>query len=432
MSFLYQIAILILALISFPKILYQRIEHGKYKDSLSKKMGKEFPVIEKGKRPLIWIHAVSLGEAKAVTTLAKAIKNRINNAVLVISSTTETGHAEAKKSLPFADYHVFLPFDLSFIINPIVKQTDPDLVILTESDFWFNFLQAAKESGSAIALVNGKISERSAKRFHWVQSFTNKLFSFFDILCIQNTYYAERFKSLNIPTNKMVITGNLKFDDVYPFLSDLDLAAFKDRLGIKLGDLVLVAGSTHDPEEKMLLDVSSNLRDKYPQLKIIIVPRHPERFDEVAALISQRQVPFHRYSQNEKNPQDAHIVLMDTMGFLRQCYQTANVAFVGGTFTEKVGGHNILEPCWYSVPVVFGPHMHSQPELLTLIKQYDGGIQTSAHEFQDQIENLLSNEAERLRLGTNGLRLIQDCQGAKQKTEEALEPFLKHISEKYQ
>jgi len=379
--------------------------------SLKQRLGFDFPDIDKQNKPLIWIHAVSVGETRAVISLAKSLKERYT---LIISSVTETGHAEAKRSLSFADYHLFLPLDLKFIINPIIKKVKPDFCIISETDLWFEFLKSLKENGAKIVLVNGKISSKSFKRLQFFKFFANRLYLLIDFFMLQNDLYKERFSTLGVPENKISITGNLKFDEEYALLDDEELIVWKKRLSIKDETKVLVIGSTHDPEEALILNSLNEIMVRYPNLKIIIVPRHPERFDTVEKELISRKLQFNRFSQTAEC--QANIILIDAMGLLRNCYQVADVAIVAGSFTEKIGGHNILEPLGYGVPLIFGPFMHSQPDLLSLVLEYHAGIQTTENELSRVINLLLSDSDKRLCLKNAGLKLISDVRGSSKRT----------------
>lgn len=422
---LYELMLWLLALAALPKMLYQRLVHKKYKKSLFKRFGIGFPAISKGSRKLIWIHAVSVGETKAVAALAKMLKTKLQNPILVISSTTETGHAEAERSIPSADYHVYLPLDFRWIIKPIVKRLLPDLVILVETDFWYNFLKASKEVGATVAVVNGKISLSSLQRFQRFPDLSRHLFTQLDLCCVQNRIYQERFEQVGMDKEKIKITGNMKFDEIYPQLTGEELSRWKKQLGIAADDPVLVAGSTHDPEEKMILEALQEVWKEYPNLKVMLVPRHPERFNEVAGLISGSKVRFSRLSElaarhNGTPIGDDKVILIDAMGVLRKCYQMANIAIVGGSFTQKVGGHNIIEPCWYGVPVLFGPFMHTQQELVTLVNQYHAGVQVTAQELATTLISYLKDPKKREELGRGGLQLTGEAKGATQKTWRSL------------
>ena len=294
-SFLYEFILILLAICALPKFIYELLFKKKHRKSLMKRLGGGFPLIKKGKRPLFWIHAVSLGETKAVLELVKAIKGEFNHPLIIFSTTTETGYVEACRSIQ-ADHHVYLPLDFGWIIKPIIRRTSPDLVILCESDFWYNFLSASKKAGAFIALVNGKISEKSLRRFQKVPFFTKKIFSNIDLFCLQSTLYRKRFEALfeglSISANKIIVTGNMKFDGDYAKIPEKQLQIWRHELGIQPTDLVLVIGSSHHPEESLLLNVMQQLWPRFPSLKVMIVPRHPERFNEVAGILQKNNVGF--------------------------------------------------------------------------------------------------------------------------------------------
>ncbi len=426
LSFIYEVALIILGFASLPKTLYMLIVHKKYRSSLGQRFGKNFPPIKKNGRQLIWVHAVSVGETKAIAPLVKRLKATLANPIILISNTTETGHAEAQQSISCADHHVYLPFDFGWIIKPLIAKAVPDLVILSESDLWLNFLKTAKKNGAKIALVNGKISEKSMHRFARFPRFTQELLSHIDIFCVQNHQYSHRFEQLQVPPHKLAVTGNMKFDDDYMPLSEAQLEGWKQQLGIKSGDLVIVFGSSHEPEEKIILSLLGKLRKKFSSLKLVLVPRHPERFNEVAGILQKQNVPFHRFTRIHHASQEAKVILMDAMGLLRKCYQLADVAIVGGSYTTKVGGHNILEPCWYGIPVIYGPYMHSQRELVELMMMYQAGLQVSQGMLENCLENLLKSSEEREVMGKAGYRLVSEMHGATQKTLRHLQSLQSH------
>ncbi len=423
-SLFYEFALWLISLIYIPKLIYDYFIRKKYKQSISRRLGFNFPLITKGKRRLVWLHAVSVGETKAIASLAKTLRKQLHNPIIVISSITETGHAEAKRTIHFADYHVYLPIDLRFIIRPIIKRTSPDLVILSETDFWYNFLKGAKDSGAIVALVNGKISERSFNRFKMTSFFTQKLFSAFNIFCVQSKHYQQRFKMLGIDESKLQITGNLKFDDEYPNFTKEQHETWKKQFQIAPEDQIIVLGSSHHPEEKLILEQIQNVWRELPHVKMIIVPRHPERFNEVAHLLDKENIPYMRFSKPHEGAKNARVILVDAMGLLRKCYQLADLAIVAGSYTPRVGGHNILEPCWYGIPVIYGPYMHSQPELVELMEEYEAGQQIPMENLGRTLLELLKDADKRLAIGKNGLRMLKDINGATRKTWEAIKPFV--------
>ncbi len=424
----YELFLYGISLCFLPKFFYKKVMQGKYKDSLSRRFGKQFPVIHKQERVLVWLHAGSVGETKAVAALAKKIKDDPLRPLLLISSTTETGHAEAKRSIPQADYHVYLPLDFRWVIEPIIRTTLPDLLILTESDYWYNLLDCCRAVGTKTVAVNARISERSADRFKKLPKLAASLFSLIDNYCVQSTTYKERFLQLGIQKEKIHVTGNLKWDNPSSLLSEEQLATWRSHLQIQPGDQLLVVGSTHDPEEKIVLGILPKLLDEFPHLKVLFVPRHPERFQAVADLITQSDLSggkkCPRFSAIETITKNSRVILVDAMGLLTKCYQVADLAFVGGSYTPAVGGHNIIEPCPYGVPVLFGPYMHSQPELLQLVLEYGAGEQVAQDQLADTLRSYLSKPQKRREIGQKGKNLVEAMQGATLRTWEIIRPFL--------
>lgn len=416
----YELLLAVFVLVMLPKVLYQWIIYRKYSSSLFLRFGFHYPIIQRTNAPLIWIHAVSMGETKAIACLARELKQQVKGCQLIISSATETGHAEAKRSLPFADFHLYLPLDFTWIVRPILTRIKPDLVVLCESDFWFNFLRIAKEEGAVIALANGKLSKRSMKRFNWIPFFSKALFNLFDMICVQNDLYKQRFIEAKAPADRLVITGNLKLDGEYPYLSMEEIQEWRKRLGIQPEEFVITVGSSHDPEEKMILSILQDIWKRIPLLKLILVPRHPERFKDVARLLEKEKIKAINFTCIHQQTGEEKVILMDTMGMLRMCYQLCDLALVGGSYTSKVGGHNILEPCWYGKPVIFGPHMYTQTELVDLIKQYNAGLQMDENGLSRLLEQWLMNAHERAQLGQRGLKLLNDMKGSTQRTLQAL------------
>lgn len=421
---LYQIGLWLIFIASLPKLIYQLCRHGKYRSSFLARLGFGIPKISKRGRPLVWIHAVSVGEARAVAVLARRLKEELRNPYLVVSSVTETGQAEIRRMMPFADYHLFLPFDLRSIMKRLLTRITPDLVVITESDFWFNFLRLAKRHGARIVVVNGKLSEQSTCRFERFPAFGRRLFSLFDLVCAQNAAYAKCFERAGAPNERIRVTGNLKFDEAPVHLSANELGHWRAELGIDASQPVVTVGSTHDPEEKAILAAFDEVWKAFPGCQLIMAPRHPGRFAEVAALLEKLGISYRSYSQRREQLGRKQVVLIDAMGLLRCCYQLADVAVVAGSYTPKVGGHNILEPCLYGVPVIFGPHMRSQLELRQLVLQQGAGVEVDAKHLGQQLLSLLQDPTRRTQIGRAGRHLMQTNAGATVRTWELIQAEL--------
>jgi 3-deoxy-D-manno-octulosonic-acid transferase len=406
--FVYNLALLLITLISLPKYLWEMIIKAKHRRSFLEKLGLKIPPIslpENGIR--IWVHSISVGETKAVAPLVEKIRHQYPHASIVISTTSETGHAEAKRSMPGLDHYFYLPIDFSWAIKRLVKRIKPDLLILVESDFWYNLISYNQN----VVLVNGKLSENSLARFKLVPFFTQRLFGHFKLLCVQSERYSRRFELLRVPKSKIVVTGNLKFDQPFPHI---DKARWKKDLGIHEGEKVITLGSTHEPEEEMLLSVL----EKFPEWKILLVPRHPERFDSVAQLLERKGYAFARFSDHRPKLGTEKIILVDAMGILSACYQLSNLAIVGGSYVSHVGGHNIFEPAALGVPVLFGPHMESQKDLVELVINAGAGKQVPFDELEENLKELTNFPSTSMHEA--GLRLASEVHGATLRTLGAL------------
>lgn len=409
-SILYNGALLGYFLIALPKILFDLIKTGKYRKSFWPRLGFQRVLRPPTGQFVIWVHAVSVGETKAVAALCKKLKVEKPDAYFVISSCTETGHEEAKRSLSFANAHIFLPLDFSCVMRKMVQKIAPNLLIFSETDLWQNLIHSAKKEGAEVFVVNGKISSRSTKFFQKIPWYTKSVFSAIDCFCVQNESYRERLIGLGVQPNKVIVTGNLKFDDVYPIFSGKEKQDLKKELGIQDNQLVLVVGSTHDPEEKEILEKLTEV----PNLVVIIVPRHPERFEGVTQTIAKLNVPFMKYTERSGNSN--RVILVDKMGILRSLYAIANIAIVGGSFTDKVGGHNVLEPCAYGVPVLFGPHMFQQKELSKIVLETGAGKQIQIDQVAKTLLDWVENKALCEEMGQKGKGLLASNHGALDKT----------------
>lgn len=281
-----------------------------------------------------------------------------------------------------------------------------------------------------MVLVNGKISERSMRRFRLIPFFAKRLFDLLDVLCIQNTLYRSRFIEAGAPFEKIVITGNLKLDEDYPQLSYDEVIQWRQTLGIQPNQIVLTIGSTHAPEEQIFIQSLKEIWKHAPQLRVILVPRRPERFKEVGQLLEKERLIWINFSDINRRSGKEQVILMDAMGLLRMCYQLSDLALVGGSFTDRVGGHNILEPCWYGKPVLFGPHMHTQLELVDLMKQYGAGIQVKQDQLQGTLDRWIEHPKEAQEIGANGVRLVKDLKGSTGRTLQAIEPVLSKLHSK--
>jgi 3-deoxy-D-manno-octulosonic-acid transferase len=421
---IYEVALHLLALFTFPILLYRFLAKKRYRKSFALRFGRGYPEIDKKGRYCIWVHAVSVGETKAVAPLVRMIRESRPEALIIISSITETGHAEGKKSIPEADHFVYLPFDFSYIVKPTVQKARPDLLILCETDFWINFQKESKNVGARIVLVNGKISERSLRRHLILSWVSSQIFADIDLFCVQSPLHKNRFEQAGVDKNKIIATGNLKLDSNHPCMTMEEKEKWMTQLGIQDDEKVLVIGSTHSPEEKVILKNLEEVHGVHPKLRVILAPRHPERCKEVEGILKREKLSFIPYTRIEEKDGQERVVLIDVIGQLQKCYQIADLAIVAGSFTDKVGGHNILEPSQYGVPVLCGPHMNSQKDFLDLFKEFKAGVQTVPANLTKEILALLADDSKRERMGKAGQEAIQSAKGATMRTWQEMEKLL--------
>lgn len=376
---LYNCLLLLGTLVAIPKWLAQK----KYRGTILQRLGLRLP--PPSKTPAIWIHMVSMGETKIMAPIYKRLREEYPDSPIYLSTTTTTGQAEARRSLPNADSYFLLPLDYSWVMNRLAKRLNPKLLILSESDFWVNQIQAVKMRGGKVIVLNGKISERSAYRFSKFPWFTKQLFGSIDHFCIQSPEYAARFASL-CPAAPITITGNLKLAIPTKKLSQDEKATWQKKLGIAPGEKVITIGSTHENEEELIL------KHLKTSAKILLVPRHPERFAKVKKFVEELN-----------NPQ---VIVVDQMGVLTTCYQLSDLAIVGGSFIPAVGGHNIFEPIQADIPVIFGPYMDTQKELVQLILGANAGIQTTAEKLPEALDRIAALAQNAHGLSSEGQRCL--------------------------
>ncbi|QEL15787.1 3-deoxy-D-manno-octulosonic acid transferase [Limnoglobus roseus] len=374
---------------------------------------------------IAWFHGVSVGEIHLLTTVVAAFRKRHPAFHCVISSTTDTGLAEARAR--FADCTVIAwPFDFSWAVANALDAVKPSLVVLAEGEMWPNFLAAAKRRNIPVAVINARLSPRSFGRYRRIAGLARRLFlNRVDVIAVQSADYAERFQQLGV--NHLRVTGSIKYDGA---IGDRDTPKGRElaRLLLKPGDTVLVAGSTHAPEESLILDAFRQLRERFPALRLLLVPRHPDRFAEVAVLLAGSDLPFVRRSQvTEPLAETPPVVLLDTVGELGAAWGLADVGYVGGTLDGKRGGQSMIEPAGYGVPTVFGPHVWNFRDAARRLVEVGGAVMVKdAAGLVPAFTALLEDTAKRTAMGTTARQFVRDQQGATAKTLDVLDELIDH------
>jgi 3-deoxy-D-manno-octulosonic-acid transferase len=364
----------------------------------------------RGTRP-IWVHAVSVGEVMAAHPLIREIKKKYPDRKLILSTVTVTGNYTARRRVPEADAVFFFPFDFPWIVRRVIRGINPQVVLIAETELWPNFFRELRKAGIPSAVINGRISVKSHKNYLKFKKFFSLVFLNVDLFCMQSEPDALRIKEIGAGPEKVIVTGNLKFDLRIPANQALPIV-------IPQGKKVITAGSTHRGEEQALLSIFKELRTKYPELLLILAPRHPERFNEVEALINKAGYECARRTQRRGPFKD--VLLLDTIGELRAFYSVCDIAFVGGSLV-KVGGHNLLEPAAMKKPVIFSRYMFNFKEISEALMSAGGGIMVrDKDELSLQLDKLLADKELAKRMGEQAFRVIEMNSGAALKTIEAV------------
>ena len=362
------------------------------------------------KAPILWIHAVSVGEVEASRPLVKALKIAYPKHRLLITTMTPTGSERVK--LLFADtvFHCYLPYDLPFAINRFLKLNQPVFGIIMETEIWPNLLLTCKQQGIPVVLANARMSDRSAKGYARFPTLTKKVLNSLRFIAAQGQQDRDNFHNLGADITDVHAIGNLKYEINLP--TSLVEQSTAMRMMWDNSRPVWVAASTHEGEEDIILHASRQIRAKFPNLLLILVPRHPERFDRVTALTHRTGFKTLRRSEQLPCSSDIQVLVVDTMGELPLFYAACDVAFVGGSLIQS-GGHNLLEPAALGRAVVTGPHFFNFNEITQQFLRANAAIEVSnTEELADTISSLLDNSEQRAQMGEAGLKLIAASQGA--------------------
>jgi 3-deoxy-D-manno-octulosonic-acid transferase len=358
----------------------------------------------------VWIHAVSVGEVQAAQPLIRHLLARESNQGILVTTTTPTGAARVAALFGERVQHVYTPLDLPPVMRRFLRLVRPRLVLVMETEIWPNMLAACRRGAIPVMLVNARLSARSARGYVRLGRFTTETMRQFSLIAAQTSEDAARFRSLGVPSGRVEVTGSIKFDLQLP-ASLLDSAEVMRRAW-GTNRPVWVAGSTHEGEDELMLAVHRRVREVLPSALLVLVPRHPERFDRVAALVSRAGLGLVRRSAGGGCADDCAVYLGDTMGELPMLLAAGDVAFIGGSFVP-VGGHNLLEAAALGVPVVVGPQVFNFAEITRLLVAEEGAVQVAdADALSNILTEWLGDAAERARVGENGRRFVERNRGA--------------------
>ena len=359
----------------------------------------------------LWIHAVSVGEARAATPLINRLLNEQPDSKILITTTTPTGSAMVKMMLHDKVAHCYLPYDLNWAMKRFVRAVNAKTVLVMETEIWPNLISAVKAHDSTLVYTNVRLSERSYLGYAKLPKFVKQTLDQVDHFAVQGKADNKHLRLLGVEPDKISETGSIKFDVYVPPSLRESAEVMRRQLG--QDRLIWIAGSTREGEEGKVISAYRQLKKEFPSLLLLLVPRHPERFDYIARKVQRRGLSCARRTEGRAEiAPDVDVYLGDTMGELSLMYACSDVAFVGGSLVP-LGGQNILEPCALGVPVVFGPHMFNFPDISRwTIKENAGKMVNETDELVSALRELLSNPSLRDEMGSNGMKFIEAHRGA--------------------
>jgi 3-deoxy-D-manno-octulosonic-acid transferase len=424
--FIYNVVFLLGFLLSAPFYFLKMWRRGNWREGFGERFANYDSKFKQSitNRDIIWLHAVSVGEVNICTQLIKALEPRAPKLKIVVSTTTSTGMAELKAKLPSHIAKIYYPLDRRAFVRRALRTINPRAVVLMEAEIWPNFLWRCRDTGIPVFLVNARISERSHRGYKRYGMLFHSVFKSFAGVGCQNEADAKRLAEIGCRPDRIHVVGNLKFDAAK--LTErplLDIPQMLKQLGVPDGAPIIVAGSTHDGEEKILGEIFVRLRAKIPNLFLIVVPRHFERSKDAARDLeaSGLKVVFRKeVTPTERAPGDVDVLLVNTTGELRLFYEVASVVFVGKSLTAE-GGQNPIEPGALGKPIVFGPNMQNFDAITKLLVSRDGAWQVKdAAELERAFAELLANPTRAAQLGRNAQTVINENLGSIDRTVEMI------------
>jgi 3-deoxy-D-manno-octulosonic-acid transferase len=420
MGWILNIAYLIVLIAATPWMVWRSLRTGRYREGWNQKLLGRLPTRAESE-PCFWLHAVSVGEVQLLRTLVGELEKRQPNVPIVVTSTTKSGIDLAKKL--FAKHQVaYCPMDFTWAVRNAIRRLRPRMIVLVELELWPNLIRIADQSGCPVAIVNGRLSERSFKGYRRLRWLTKKVLNHVRWIGVQDQTYRSRFVELGARAECVTVTGSMKFDGAESNRLHPEILARQRQLQLTRAERVWVVGSTQEPEEQYAIDAFVALASRYPDLRLIIVPRHPERFEQVAHWIRDSNMLWIRRSEmaGEHASGDWRILLGDTIGELRWWWGLADIGFVGGSFGDR-GGQNMIEPAGFGVATSLGPNTWNFRDIVELLTR-ENAVQTLGEpaELVGWVSRMLDNPGEAASMGDRAKQIVGMHRGATQTTVDNL------------
>lgn len=417
MRWLLNLFYLLLLTVLSPFIAWRIVRHRRYRRGIPEKFLGRLPA-STDEREVVWFHAVSVGEVVQLRTVVDAFLSETGDRFrILVSTSTDTGFELALKRFPDCQVTWF-PLDFSWAVHHAIRAVSPRMVVLMELELWPNFLAECQRENVPVSVVNARLSERSHRGYLRIRRLMAPLFGQLALVAAQSRSNADRLQSLGVTVNRLHITGSIKFDGVVTDRSNPATDHLRQIFQLSPAETVFMAGSTQEPEEQLALQAWLELRQTYPSLRLILVPRHRERFDSVAAMIRNAGVELVRRSSLEcEIPRvPGAVILLDTIGELSACWGLADIAFVGGSFGNR-GGQNMIEPAAFGAAVLFGPNTWNFRDVVRVFKEADACVQLQEPEqLTPALARLLSDSAQRKTLGNAAQHAVVAQAGATART----------------
>ncbi len=407
-----------------PVLAWRALTQGKYQAGWKEKF---FGLVPRrtSSRPCVWLHAVSLGEVNLLGVMLRQIQADRPDIECYITATTLTGFQAAKRRYPQWTV-TYCPLDFSWAVRTAVRRIRPQLLILAELELWPQMIHAVRRSGGRVAVVNGRLSPRSFKGYQRLGWFFRRVLRKVDRVLAQTDEYADRFIALGAPADRVFVTGSLKYDGAQIERRNPATVELARSLQVGSGDVIWLAGSTFDMEESVVLEAYRRLHEEFPQLRLILVPRHPERFAYVAELLERSGFGWDRRTALRSGQVASHrILLVDTIGELSAWWGLADIGFVGGSLGTLRGGQNMIEPAAFGVALCFGPNTVNFRDVVeNLLTEKAAVVVSDAKQMTEFVRRQLANREESNQLGERARRLVMKHLGATQRSWGHLENLL--------
>jgi len=450
---LYNTLITIFLVFTAPYFLFRALVNGRFRKELTQRLGSlTGPSF---KRP-IWIHAASVGEVFCCIPLLKRIKKDFPQSGIVMTAMTHTGHEAAKTQIPEVDTVFFFPIDHPLVIRRAIARVQPSLLLIAETELWPNLLRSCGKKGIPIVLFNGRISQKSFRGYQFLIFLFKRCLKFVSAFLMQTEEDRKRIVEIGASSEKTKVVGNLKFDQTFAAVTQEGVGQMAKSFGFLGNEKILIAGSTHDGEEEILISLFKDLRKIDPHLILILAPRHLDRLGEVERILERESIPWKKRTgftplesptihggakapslltgfTNDQDLSDRKknelpwVILLDTMGELMSLYSLGTLVFIGGSIVP-VGGHNPLEPLFFKKCILFGPFMFNFSEVSRGLIEIGGAIQvTGKEDLLLHLKRLLSDERARKEMGEKGFQFLKKHQGATERVFKEIKPFLSRI-----